>query len=78
MSSFLDWSFWKSHRFQLVAVAFVSTSITAAAIFGGQSIIREARVQKLKDSVPNSEEHTVPYLEDYLQSTTKKLTVVVD
>jgi hypothetical protein len=54
-----DWAFAKSHRFQIIAVAVLSTGITAAAILGSQHIRRQIRIQKLKESVAEGEEHNV-------------------
>ena len=55
----MDWTFAKSHRFQIIAVAVISTGVTAAAILGSQRIRREIRVRKLKESISSGEEHDV-------------------
>ena len=54
-----DWAFAKSHRFQIIAVALLSTGVTAVAILGSQHIRRQIRIQKLKESVSEGEEHSV-------------------
>jgi len=59
--AFLDWSFLRLHRFQLFAVAALSTGITAAAIFGSQRIRREIRIQKIKEEIPTVEAHGVRF-----------------
>jgi hypothetical protein len=57
--SFADW-LPKSHRFQLLAVAVLSTGITAVAILGTQSIRRQIRIERLKQSISDGEkEHDV-------------------